>query len=213
MPSSENIRFILASTSKFRKQLLSILNLPNVFEIFAPNIDETPTSQELADPKSLALRLSFEKAQAFLHSEQFLQNSQNLQKFLIIGSDQVAFHEKSKKIFGKPNTLENAKSQLAELSDKEIIFLTALSLLDSETKIAETVAIPTYVKFKKLNETQIENYLRLEPDAIFCAGSAKCEGLGIALLEYIRGDDPTALVGLPLISLCNMLSAKGIILP
>ena len=206
----------LASTSKFRKQLLSTLNLPGGFDVFSPNIDESPTPQELANPQQLALRLAVEKARAFLHSEQFLQNQQNQDsKFLVIGSDQVAFvsNKSNSKIYGKPGSIENAKQQLAELSGKEITFFTALSLFDSHENSTRIVAEPTYVKFRNLSETQIDNYLRLEPDAIFCAGAAKSEGLGITLLNYIRGDDPNALIGLPLIALCDLFADKGIVLP
>lgn len=209
----KKFQFILASTSKFRKQLLTNLQLPGGFDIFSPNIDESPkNSTELANPDQLALRLSAEKARAFINSELYRQSENK--NFLVIGSDQVAFKKNNGKIYGKPNNVENAKQQLSELSGNEITFLTALSLFDCQENTIQSVEVPTFVKFKTLSKSQIENYLRLEPDAVNCAGSAKSDGLGISLLEYIRGgDDPTALIGLPLIALCELLSSKGIILP
>ena len=187
-------KLILASTSPYRKELLSRLGLP--FEVANPQTDETPLPDE--SPEAMALRLSEAKARAVaeLHPDA-----------LIIGSDQVATVDGN--IYGKPGNHQRAVEQLRALSGKTVNFFTGLCLLNARTGVADVRGIPTLVSFRHLSDNEIENYLRREP-AYNCAGSAKSEGLGIALLSGMRGDDPNALVGLPLIALCDMLHQQGI---
>jgi septum formation protein len=185
---------ILASTSPYRRELLGRLGL--TFEVANPHTNESPQAGE--SPEALALRLSEAKARAVV---------EKFPEALIIGSDQVATVDG--KIFGKPGTHERAVEQLRELSGKTVNFFTGLCLLNARTGQADVRGIPTLVTFRELNEAEIENYLRREP-AYNCAGSAKSEGLGIALLHSMRGDDPNALVGLPLIALCDMLRRQGV---
>jgi len=185
---------ILASTSPYRRELLARLGLP--FTVANPQTDETPLPGET--PEALSLRLAEAKARAVaqLHPDA-----------LIIGSDQVATVDG--KIYGKPGSRERGIAQLKELSGKTVNFFTGLCLLDSRNNQAQIRGVPTLVTFRPLSERAIENYLDREP-AYNCAGSAKSEGLGIALLQSMRGDDPNALVGLPLIALCDMLGAAGV---
>lgn len=187
-------QIVLASTSRYRRELLGRLGLP--FEVANPQADESPLPEEA--PESLALRLSEIKARAV---------AQAFPDALIIGSDQVATVDG--KIYGKPGTHERAIAQLRELSGKTVNFFTGLCLLDAKNGVAEVRGIPMLVKFRELTDKEIENYLAREP-AYDCAGSAKSEGLGIALLASMQGDDPNALVGLPLIALCEMLRNKGV---
>ncbi len=187
-------KIILASTSPYRRELLARLGLP--FEVCNPQTDETPLPGET--PENLALRLSEAKARAV---------AANYPDGLIIGSDQVAVMEG--RIFGKPGNHERAVQQLGELSGKTVNFFTGLCLLNTRTNQAEVRGIPTLVGFRDLSHTEIENYLQREP-AYNCAGSAKSEGLGITLLKFMRGDDPNALVGLPLIALSDMLRNQGV---
>ena len=188
---------ILASTSQFRRELLARLQIP--FTAVAPDADETPVPGE--SPIQTAERLSELKARAVASQHP---NS------LIIGSDQVAYLGDQR--FGKPGRRENAIKQLQAMRGNTVIFHTGLCLLNTHTGHCQLTGVPTEVRFRKLNDREIENYLDRE-DALNCAGSAKSEGLGISLLEYMRGDDPNALVGLPLIALSNMLRAEGINLP
>ncbi|HEY3433528.1 MAG TPA: Maf family nucleotide pyrophosphatase [Rhodocyclaceae bacterium] len=191
---------ILASTSIFRRELLSRLQIP--FETKAPETDETPLPNEA--PADTAERLAVAKAQAV---------AKNFPEALIIGSDQVAYldhHEQQR--FGKPGTRENAIKQLRAMSGKTVIFHTGLCLYNAATGRSHVRGVPTEVRFRELSDAEINRYLDKE-DALNCAGSAKSEGLGISLLEYMRGDDPNALVGLPLIALCDMLRAEGLELP
>lgn len=190
-------RLVLASTSPFRKELLGRLQLP--FETAAPATDETPLPGE--SPATTAERLAIAKAHAV---------ADRYPDALIIGSDQVAYQSESR--FGKPGTRENARLQLRAMSGKAVVFHTGLCLLNAATGRVHLRGIPTEVRFRELSDQEIERYLDRE-DALNCAGSAKSEGLGIALLEYLRGDDPNALVGLPLIALCDMLRAEGVDLP
>jgi len=190
-------RLVLASTSPFRKELLGRLQLP--FETAAPATDETPLPGE--PPATTAERLAIAKAHAV---------ADRYPDALIIGSDQVAHQGESR--FGKPGTRENARQQLRAMSGKAVVFHTGLCLLNAATGRVHLRGIPTEVRFRELSDQEIERYLDRE-DALNCAGSAKSEGLGIALLEYLRGDDPNALVGLPLIALCDMLRAEGVDLP
>ncbi|MBK7415550.1 MAG: septum formation inhibitor Maf [Dechloromonas sp.] len=187
-------KIILASTSPYRRELLSRLGLP--FDVANPKADENPLPNEA--PEALALRLSEVKARAVAQAHP---------DALIIGSDQVATVDG--KIYGKPVTHERAVAQLRELSGKTVNFFTGLCLFDARNEKAEVRGIPTLVKFRDLSDAEIENYLKREP-AYDCAGSAKSEGLGIALLVSMHGDDPNALVGLPLIALCDMLRNKGV---
>jgi septum formation protein len=187
-------KLILASTSPYRRELLGRLGL--AFDVANPQADESRLPDEA--PEALALRLSEVKARAVMHA---------FPDALIIGSDQVATVDG--KIYGKPGTKERAIAQLRELSGKTVNFFTGLCLLDAKTGMTEVRGIPTLVKFRHLSDTEIENYLNREP-AYDCAGSAKSEGLGIALLVSMQGDDPNALVGLPLIALCDMLRNKGV---
>ena len=186
-------KLILASTSPYRRELLNRLGL--AFDVANPQTDETPLPGET--PESLSLRLSEAKARAV---------ASLYPDALIIGSDQVATVDG--KIFGKPGNHQNAVKQLRELSGKTVNFFTGLCLLNAKTGKADVRGIPTLVTFRQLTDSEIENYLLREP-AYNCAGSAKSEGLGIALLSSMRGDDPNALVGLPLIALCDMLRRQG----
>ncbi|MCX8086919.1 MAG: Maf family nucleotide pyrophosphatase [Rhodocyclaceae bacterium] len=188
---------ILASTSPYRRELLARLKLP--FEVVSPETDETPLPDE--PPAATAERLSLTKAQAV---------AARAPTALIIGSDQVAYcgHRR----YGKPGTREAARCQLRELSGQTVVFHTGVCLLNAQSGRHHLRGIPTEVRFRELSDAEIERYLERE-DALNCAGSARSEGLGIALLEWQRSDDPTALIGLPLIALAEMLRAEGIPLP
>lgn len=186
----------LASTSPFRKELLERLGFP--FTTAAPDVDETPLTDETA--AALVRRLSEDKARAVAASH----------PGLIIGSDQVA--ATGNHILGKPGTHEGAFEQLRKLSGKRVTFQTGLCLLNTRTGEAQVDVIPFRVKFRQLGDDQIERYLRQE-QPYNCAGSFKSEGLGIALFEYMEGDDPTALIGLPLIRLTTMFATYGVTLP
>ncbi|GAB1393266.1 Maf-like protein [Rhodocyclaceae bacterium] len=188
---------VLASTSPYRRELLSRLQLP--FEVCAPDTDESPLPQET--PTATAERLAAAKAAAVAH---------RFPDALIIGSDQVAYCGNQR--FGKPGTKANARTQLGQLSGQEVVFHTGLCLLNSRSGRSHLRGIATRVRFRELSDTEIERYLDKE-DALNCAGSARSEALGISLLEWMRSDDPTALVGLPLIALAEMLRAEGIALP
>ncbi len=185
---------ILASTSPYRRELLGRLGLP--FEVTNPQTDESPLPGE--DPERMALRLSEAKARAVANA---------FPDALIIGSDQVAMVDGE--IYGKPGTHERAIEQLHALSGKTVNFFTGLCLLNAKTGNAEVRGVATLVTFRDLTDREIKNYLQREP-AYNCAGSAKSEGLGIALLSRIQGDDPNALVGLPLIALCDLLRNQGV---
>lgn len=186
-------KLVLASTSPYRRELLARLGLP--FEVANPETDEARLAGET--PAATALRLSEAKARAVAEA---------YPDALIIGSDQVA--EMGGRIFGKPGNHARAVEQLRQLSGQTVNFFTGLCVFNARTGKAEIRGIPTLVGFRKLSEAEIESYLRREP-AYNCAGSAKSEGLGIALLERIHGDDPNALVGLPLIALCELLRQQG----
>ena len=190
-------RLILASTSPFRRELLARLQLP--FEVAAPEVDETWMAGE--SPPATARRLALEKAQAV---------APRFPDALIIGSDQVAHCGDER--YGKPGNIDNARLQLRQLSGKTVFFDTALCLLNAVTGRSQIREVRTAVRFRTLADDEIERYLARE-DALNCAGSAKSEGLGIALLESLSGDDPSALIGLPLIALCEMLRHEGVALP
>jgi len=185
---------ILGSTSRYRKELLSRLQIP--FETAAPDVDETPHIDE--SPKDLALRLALAKARAVA-----LKNPEAI----VIGSDQVADLEGAP--LGKPGNHANATLQLQRMRGKTVIFQTALSVVCIATGYQRTDLAEVKVKFRDLSDAEIESYLRAE-EPYDCAGSAKSEGLGIALLDAIENDDPTALIGLPLIRTARMLRAAGL---
>ena len=186
-------QLVLASTSPFRRELLSRLGIP--FETANPQTDESPLSGET--PENTALRLSEAKARAVAHL---------YPDALIIGSDQVAILEG--KVYGKPGTHDKAVRQLQAMRGKTVDFFTGLCLLDSKTGKARVSGIPTLVAFRNLCDEEIENYL-IKEQPYNCAGSAKSEGLGIAIIARMQGDDPNALIGLPLIALCDLLKDAG----
>jgi len=188
---------VLGSTSRYRRELLSRLRL--AFDVAAPDVDETPLPGEA--PRALALRLALAKARdvAARHRQA-----------IVIGSDQVA--DLAGRPLGKPGTHERAVAQLRAMSGQSVVFQTALSVVCVATGFEQTDLAAVEVRFRTLNEGEIERYLRAE-QPYDCAGSAKSEGLGIALLEAIHSDDPTALVGLPLIRTARLLRAAGCVLP
>jgi septum formation protein len=188
--------FTLASTSPFRKELLQRLGIP--FTTAAPDIDETPLANESAE--ALVRRLSESKARAVASTR----------RGLIIGSDQVA--TTGNNLLGKPGTHARALEQLRSLSGKRVTFHTGLCLLNTGTDTALLDVVPFSVKFRQLDQDQIERYLHRDRP-YQCAGSFRSEGLGITLFEYMDGDDPTALIGLPLIRLTSMLAQAGVLLP
>ncbi|QBE65348.1 Maf-like protein [Pseudoduganella lutea] len=185
---------ILASSSAYRRELLGRLRLP--FTVDVPAIDETPLAGE--SPSATALRLAREKARAVAarHSGS-----------LVIGSDQVATLDDLQ--IGKPGTHAAALAQLQTMRGREVVFHTALCLWDGRTGTCQLEDIQTVVKFRDLPDAELDAYLRIE-QPYDCAGSAKNEGLGIAILERIDSSDPTALTGLPLIALTGMLRAAGV---
>ena len=185
---------ILASTSRYRRELLERLHLP--FEVVSPQVDETPRPGE--PPAALAARLAAAKAAAVsaLHPQA-----------VVIGSDQVA--ELDGAPIGKPGTHERAVAQLRAMRGRSVVFHTAVAVQRAAAGYAGAALAPVTVRFRDLSDAEIEHYLHTE-QPYDCAGSAKCETLGIALLEAIESDDPTALVGLPLIRTCVLLRAAGI---
>jgi septum formation protein len=185
-------RLVLASSSAYRKALLERLGLP--FEVFSPGIDESPLADE--SPADTALRLSVLKARAAAQRGE-----------LIIGSDQVAACGGRR--YGKPGTHDNAVRQLRELSGQTVDFHTAVSLLVSSTNQVQSRVVPCRVTFRTLDERRIQAYLEKERP-YDCSASAKAEGVGIALIARIDTEDPSALIGLPLIALSEMLERAGI---
>ncbi|HET9112787.1 MAG TPA: Maf family nucleotide pyrophosphatase [Burkholderiales bacterium] len=184
---------VLASTSTYRRELLNKLRVP--FTVVAPRVDETPLSGET--PDAAALRLSALKARA---------PAAEFPDALIIGSDQIASLNGNH--IGKPGNHHSAVAQLRRMSGKELVFHTALSLYNSRTGNLQSCIVPTTVKIRHLTDAQIEHYL-LKDQPYDCAGSARSEGLGIALMSSMSGEDPNALVGLPLIALTAMLFDEG----
>ena len=185
---------VLGSTSRYRRELLSRLNVP--FEVAAPDVNEEPLHGE--EPKLLAQRLALAKARAV--AAQF-------PSAVVIGSDQVAdLHGQP---LGKPGTHERAVAQLQQMRGQTVIFQTALAVVCLETGFVQQDIAAVRVVFRDLSDEEIETYLRIE-QPYDCAGSAKSEGLGIALLERIDNDDPTALIGLPLIRTARMIRAAGV---
>jgi septum formation protein len=189
-------RLILASSSPYRRELLERLRAP--FDVAVPAVDETPLTGE--SPEATALRLAQAKARAVAAG------LPTGERALIIGSDQVATYEGQQ--IGKPGTHEKALAQLQGMRGREVLFHSALCLLDSHSGDAQCLDVVTRVRFRDLPDAALDAYLRAETP-YDCAGSAKAEGLGIALLDAIESDDPTALIGLPLIALTRMLLAAG----
>lgn len=187
-------QIVLASTSKYRRELLARLGLP--FEFASPDVNEIPLPRET--PQDTARRLAEAKARAV---------AARFPQAIVIGSDQVAVLEGT--TLGKPGNHANAVRQLMTMRAKEVVFHTALCLCNAASGQAQTRVVPYYVRFRDYSDTQIEHYLRRE-QPYDCAGSARCEGLGIALIAEMRGDDPNALIGLPLIALTEMLAAQGV---
>jgi septum formation protein len=197
MPAAATFpRLILASSSPYRKELLARLRIP--FDILAPDIDETPLPSE--SPQATAMRLAEQKAAAIAN---------RAPQAVVIGSDQVATLDRGQ--IGKPGTHENALAQLQLMRGREVVFHTALCLLDTRTGAQLPVQaqnVQTFVTFRDLPDAELDAYLRIE-QPYDCAGSARNEGLGIAVIESIRSTDPTALTGLPLIALTTMLRRAG----
>jgi septum formation protein len=193
-PDSAARRLVLGSTSVYRRELLSRLRLP--FSVEPPQVDETPRAGET--PAELARRLAAAKAAAVADKHP---------DAVVIGSDQVA--DLDGEPLGKPGNHDNAVVQLRRMRGRTVIFQTALSVLCRATGFAQHDLAPVRVRFRELGDEEIEAYLRAE-QPYDCAGSARSEGAGIALLDAIDSDDPTALVGLPLIRTCRMLRAAGV---
>lgn len=193
--TSQNPSLILGSTSKYRRELLERLHIP--FKVVSPKIDETPRAGE--STLDLALRLAHAKAAAVAKEHPGT---------WVIGSDQVA--DLCGAAIGKPGNFERALAQLQLMRGQTVIFQTALCLMKGDTQT--TLCVPTEVTFRKLPDSILEAYLLAE-EPYDCAGSAKSEGLGISLLESIKSDDPTALIGLPLIALTGLLRDAGFAIP
>jgi len=187
-------QLVLASTSAYRRELLGRLHIP--FSTVTPNVDETPLPGEL--PEQTASRLAQAKAAAV---------ASQWPQALIIGCDQVAALDGAQ--LGKPHTHEDAFKQLQLMRGKTAMFYTAVCLLNALTGNTQIQVIPYRVRFRRISDAQIANYLAKE-QPYHCAGSAKTEGLGIALIEAMQGDDPWALIGLPLIALVDMLKNEGL---
>ena len=190
-------QLILASTSRYRKTLLEKLGLP--FECAAPEVDESPLPGESAE--ALVTRLAYAKANAIAHRRD---------QGLIIGSDQVCVCDGQ--ILGKPGTVEKAVAQLMAARGRSITFYTGLCVLDAASGKAEQLVEPFTVHFRTLDETAIRRYVAAEMP-LDCAGSFKCEGMGIMLFKGLEGRDPNALIGLPLIGLIELLERHGLALP
>ena len=193
-PSAHPRQLILGSSSRYRQELLQRLRLP--FDVVAPEVDETPSAQET--PREIALRLALAKANAV---------STRFPEAVVIGSDQVA--DLNGEPLGKPGTHQRATAQLRMMRGQTVVFQTALAVTCLATGFSQVDLAAVKVTFRDLTDGEIEAYLVAE-QPYDCAGSAKSEGLGIALLDAIDSDDPTALVGLPLIRTCRMLRAAGI---
>ncbi len=185
---------ILASSSEYRRQLLQKLLIP--FNSISPNVDESALAGE--KPQETALRLAREKAKKI---------GNEYPHALVIGCDQVATMDGEQ--LGKPLNHHNATKQLQKMRGHEVVFHSALCLYNAATGNMQAEVVPYLVKFRQLSDEQIESYLTKE-QPYHCAGSAKSEGLGIALIERMLGEDPNALIGLPLIKLINMLHNEGI---
>lgn len=198
MPRKTQARpLLLASSSPYRRDLLQRLGL--AFEAIAPEIDETPSPDET--PQDLVARLAAGKASAIApdHADS-----------VIIGSDQVAVHQG--RIVGKPGSLDKARRQLRAFSGEEVDFLSAVHVCCMETGWQQAETVVTVVRFRHLSDTEIDRYLAFD-DPLDCAGAFRSEAGGSMLLDAMRSDDPTAIVGLPLIAVCRALRAAGFTLP
>ena len=187
-------RLVLGSTSRYRREMLGRLGLP--FEVAAPDIDETPLPGEL--PVDTAMRLSEAKARAV---------ASRFGDALVIGSDQVA--DCDGRAVSKPGDRANAQRELRALCGRTFVFHTGVALVDAASGRCQRAMVDVVSVFRKLGDAEIDEYLEREAP-YDCAGGVKSEALGIALFERITSDDPTALVGLPLIALCRMLRAEGV---
>ena len=192
-----NRLLVLGSSSPYRRELLSRLRLP--FDVAVPDVDETPGPGER--PQELARRLALAKARAV---------AAKFPQAVVIGSDQVADH--AGEPLGKPGTHDKAVAQLRRMRGETVVFQTAVAVVCAESGFEQLDLAPVKVRFRDLSDAEIQTYLLAE-QPYDCAGSARSEGLGIALLEAIESDDPTALVGLPLIRTCRMLRAAGLQVP
>lgn len=191
------LKLILASSSPYRRELLERLGLP--FEVDAPNIDESPIPGE--DPETYVQRLAVDKARAV---------AERHPGSLVIGSDQAAVHDGE--IVGKPADHEDAVQQLLSAAGRRVTLYTGLALVHTDAMRVQSDVVPYSVVFRDIDRPTIERYLaREQPYA--CAGSLRAEGLGITLLQRFEGDDPNALIGLPLIRLVDMLAVEGVALP
>ena len=188
------LQLVLGSTSRYRRELLERLRLP--FDVCAPDVDETPLPGEA--PAALAVRLALAKARDV---------AAKFPGAVVIGADQVADH--AGQSVGKPGNHERAVAQLRAMSGHSVVFQTAVAVVRADTGYAGSAVVPVTVRFRRLGEAEIERYLRIE-QPYDCAGSAKSETLGIALLDSIDSTDPTALVGLPLIKTCALLREAGL---
>ncbi len=194
MQESPHRPHLLASTSLYRKELLGRLHLP--FETVPPGVEETPFANE--QPAELAARLALAKARAV---------SDLRPDCVVIGSDQVAdLHGIA---LGKPGNFERARAQLQQMRGQTVVFQTAMAVVCAQTGYCAQALVPVHVRYRYFSDAEIDHYLRYE-QPFDCAGSSKSEGLGIAMMESIGNDDPTALIGLPLIRLCAMLRGAGI---
>lgn len=189
-------RLVLGSTSRYRRELLERLQIP--FDVVAPDVDETQLPGEA--PRALAERLALAKAHAVARA---------FPGAVVIGSDQVA--DLNGQALGKPGNHGRAVLQLRQMRGQTVVFQTAVAVVCLETGFEQRSLAAVRVRFRDLSDEEIENYLRAE-QPYDCAGSAKSEGLGIALLSAIENDDPTALIGLPLIRTCTLLKAAGVAL-
>ena len=191
---SQNPAVVLGSTSRYRRELMQRLRLP--FAVADPGVDETPLPNE--SPRDLAVRLALAKAQTV---------AQRFPNAVVIGSDQVAdLHGEP---IGKPGDHARATAQLRRMRGQSLVFQTAVAVVCQATGFSQSALAPVRVRFRDLSDAEIESYLLAE-QPYDCAGSAKSEGLGISLVEAIESDDPTALVGLPLIRTCQLLRAAGV---
>lgn len=193
-PAPAARRLILGSTSPYRRELLQRLQI--AFSVVPPEVDESPLAGET--PDALARRLALAKARAV---------AANFPDAVVIGSDQVA--DLNGQALGKPGNHSNAVAQLRQMRGQSVVFQTAVTVVCLQSGFEQTDLAAVKVRFRALTDDEIENYLHAE-QPYDCAGSAKSEGLGISLLDAIENDDPTALVGLPLIRTCRMLRAAGI---
>ncbi len=196
-PTTGQRALVLGSTSRYRRELLQRFGLP--FDVVGPHVDETPQPNEAT--AALAQRLALAKAQAVAAQRP---------EAIVIGSDQVAdLHGQP---LGKPGTHERAVAQLRQMSGQTVLFQTAVAVVCAATGLAACELAVVRVVFRDLTDAEIERYLRAE-QPYDCAGSAKSEGLGITLLDHIDNDDPTALIGLPLIRTARLLRQAGLQLP